>query len=161
MLRSSKLVELLLSKNLKLATAESCTGGMLACSITSISGASKVFNCGFVTYSNQSKTKLLKVGENIIKKHGAVSRQVALAMASGALNKSGADIAVGITGVAGPSGGSYKKPVGLVYIAVALNKTAYAKKFEFEGTRTQIRKQATKTALELVAAAVASHCVSQ
>jgi nicotinamide-nucleotide amidase len=113
------LVDLCRGHGLRLATAESCTGGLAAGLITSIPGASDVFDCGFVTYSNTAKTTLLGVPESLIARHGAVSEEVALAMAEGALARSGADLSVSVTGVAGPAGGSSAKPVGLVHIAAA------------------------------------------
>lgn len=119
-MKIEEIITLLKNKNLKLAIAESCTGGLIASLITEISGASEVFECGFVTYSNYSKTNLLGVEEQLITQHGAVSDEVAIAMAKGAIQKTGADIAVSVTGIAGPNGGTQQKPVGLVYIAVAI-----------------------------------------
>ena len=116
------LVRLLTKKKLKLSVAESCTGGMLASSITSISGASKIFNLGLVTYSNQAKIRILRVNKNIIKKYGAVSHQCCFAMVNNLSKISIANINVSITGVAGPKGGTKQKPVGLVYIGIKKGK---------------------------------------
>ena len=112
------LVKLLIKKKLKISFAESCTGGLLASSITSISGASKIFNLGLVTYSNQAKIKFLKINKSIIKKYGAVSHECCLAMVNNLARISKASINVSITGIAGPKGGTKKKPVGLVYIGI-------------------------------------------
>ena len=112
------LVKILTKKKIKIAFAESCTGGMLSSEITSISGASKVFNLGLVTYSNQAKIKLLKVNKDIIQKYGAVSYECCLAMVNNLSKISRANINVSITGIAGPKGGTIQKPVGLVYIGV-------------------------------------------
>ena len=111
-------IRLLTKKRLKISFAESCTGGLLASTITSISGASKVFNLGLVTYSNEAKIKVLKVNKNIIKKYGAVSHECCLAMVKNLSKISKAHINVSITGVAGPKGGTKQKPVGLVYIGI-------------------------------------------
>ena len=117
-----KLFLVLKRKKLKLAVAESCTGGLLASSITSINGASKIFNLGLVTYSNQAKIKILKVNKNIIKKYGAVSYQCCLAMVINLSKLSKSKMNISITGIAGPKGGSKLKPVGLVYIGVKKGK---------------------------------------
>ena len=114
----NSLIKLLTKKKLKISLAESCTGGKLASTITSISGASKVFNLGLVTYSNQAKIKILKVSKNIIKKYGAVSYECCYAMVNNLSKISKANINVSITGIAGPKGGTKQKPVGLVYIGV-------------------------------------------
>ena len=140
---------LLDGKGITLATAESCTGGLLAAVLTHREGASKVFERGFVTYSNQSKMDMLSVPEVILTTHGAVSAEVAEAMAKGALKNSLAGIAVSITGIAGPDGGSDKKPVGLVYFGYALKGgSAGSLEHRFEGNREQIRSQAASTALK-------------
>ena len=112
------LIRILTKKKLKISSVESCTGGMLASTITSISGASKVFNLGLVTYSNQAKIKVLKVNKNIIKKYGAVSYECCYTMVKNLSKISKANINISITGIAGPKGGTKKKPVGLVYIGV-------------------------------------------
>jgi nicotinamide-nucleotide amidase len=119
--RAAGLISLLRGKGLMLATAESCTGGLIAGLITSIAGSSDVFDAGFVTYSNDAKKRMIGVPAELIARHGAVSAEVALAMAEGALAHSKADVAVAVTGVAGPGGGSAAKPVGLVHCAAARN----------------------------------------
>jgi nicotinamide-nucleotide amidase len=145
------------SRHLRLATAESCTGGLVAGVLTEIAGSSDVFDRGFVTYSNGSKADLLGVSSALIAAHGAVSEPVARAMAEGALARSSADIAVAITGIAGPGGGSPAKPVGLVHFAVAGRGFAtlhLEKRFGEEG-RTAIRLAAVHEALTLVLAGLA------
>jgi len=117
--RAAALINHLRSKTLMLATAESCTGGLIAGLITSVSGSSDVLDCGFVTYSNAAKARMIGVPSELIAEHGAVSEQVARAMAEGSLANSAADVAVAVTGVAGPGGGSPEKPVGLVHCAAA------------------------------------------
>jgi|GEM_PF-991393 len=117
--QAATLIKTCAAKGIKITTAESCTGGLVAALLTEISGASAVFDGGFVTYSNELKEKLLGINAMTIAEHGAVSERVATEMAKGAVAKTGADISVAITGIAGPSGGSTQKPVGLVYIAVA------------------------------------------
>ena len=139
-----------------IALAESCTGGLVAAAITEIPGSSAVFGIGFVTYSNEAKTKLLGVNQDILDTFGAVSVAVAWAMAQAALKKSGADIAVAISGVAGPDGGTEKKPVGTVVFAVAErgkdpeDMTADRKEFGSDKSRAEIRTIATLYALELL-----------
>ncbi len=138
-------------KKLKLSVAESCTGGLLASSITSISGASKVFTLGLVTYSNQAKIRILKVNKNIIKKYGAVSHQCCLAMVNNLSKISKAHINVSITGVAGPKGGTKQKPVGLVYIGLKKGKKVQINRCLFNSKkRSSIQKATVKRALELV-----------
>ena len=117
-----QIINLLKKKKLKISAAESCTGGMLSSAITSVGGASKVFAMGFVTYSNQAKTSILKVPKKIIQKHGAVSIQCCLSMVNNLSKISKSKICVSITGIAGPSGGTKQKPVGLVYIGVKMEK---------------------------------------
>lgn len=116
------LVALLKEEGYMIALAESCTGGLVAAALTSIPGSSEVFDRGFVTYSNAAKIEMLGVPEKLLAKHGAVSAEVAIAMAQGALKHSKANAAVAITGIAGPGGGTDEKPVGLVYIAAAVKK---------------------------------------
>lgn len=115
---TSGVVKLLRQKGLTLSTAESCTGGMLSGAITSVSGASEIFEMGIVSYSNKVKMMLLDVSQEILEEYGAVSQQTAVQMAQGVVKKSGSDIGVGITGIAGPTGGSDKKPVGTIFVAV-------------------------------------------
>jgi nicotinamide-nucleotide amidase len=135
----------------KLATAESCTGGMIAAALTDIAGSSDVVERGFVTYSNEAKTDLLGVPAALIARHGAVSEPVARAMVMGAIARAPVDLAVSVTGVAGPGGGSAEKPVGLVHFG-ALRKggTVVAEHWLFTGDRDSVRAQATRRALELM-----------
>ena len=145
------LVKTLIKKKLKISFAESCTGGLLASSITSISGSSKIFNLSLVTYSNQAKIKLLKINKNIIRKYGAVSHECCLAMVNNLSKISNANINVSITGIAGPNGGTKQKPVGLVYIGVKRgNKTQINKYFFKNKKRSFIQKTTVKKALNLV-----------
>jgi nicotinamide-nucleotide amidase len=139
------------AKRLKLATAESCTGGLVAAALTDIAGSSDVVERGFVTYSNEAKTALLGVPADLIEHHGAVSPHVAQAMAAGALAHAPVELAVSITGIAGPGGGSERKPVGLVYFGCALKGEApRVERQVFHGDRAAIRVAATRRALELL-----------
>ena len=145
------LIKKLSKKKLKISFAESCTGGMLASSITSISGASKVFGLGLITYSNLSKTRILKVNKNIIKKFGAVSPECCRAMVSNLSKISRANINVSITGIAGPNGGTKKKPVGLVYIGVKNGKKVIIDKNIFKSKkRSSIQKETIKKAVKII-----------
>jgi len=145
------LVKILTKKKLKIAFAESCTGGMLASEITSISGASKVFGIGLVTYSNQAKITVLKVNKNIIQKYGAVSPQCCEAMVKNLSKISKAQINVSITGIAGPNGGTKKKPVGLVYIGVKKNNKIFITKNVFkEKSRKAIQKSTIKKTFKII-----------
>ncbi len=138
----------------KLATAESCTGGAIAAALTEIAGSSDVFERGFVVYSNEAKNELLGVPAALIASHGAVSEEVAAAMATGALAHSRADIAVSVTGIAGPSGGTPTKPVGLVYVGCARRGgVAAVERHVFPGDRAAVRAATVKRALELLLAA--------
>ena len=138
-------------RGLMITSAESCTGGLIAKLITDLAGSSEIFDRGFVTYSNQAKMDLLDVPEDILNKHGAVSEQTALHMAAGALKNSQANLAVSVTGIAGPGGGTDEKPVGLVYIGYAAkNKDAFATEHHFSGSRTDIREQTATAALNLI-----------
>lgn len=141
---------LLTERKLTLAVAESCTGGMIANRITNVSGSSNYFNRGFVTYSNASKIELLGVRSDLIEQHGAVSREVAQAMAVGARRRSGVDIAISTTGIAGPTGGSTEKPVGLVWIGYAESTGSLALKFNFGDHRLHFKERASQAALELL-----------
>ena len=146
-----KLFLILKKKKLKLAVAESCTGGLLASSITSISGASKIFNLGLITYSNQAKIKILKVDKDIIKKYGAVSHECCSAMVKNLSKISRANINVSITGIAGPKGGTKQKPVGLVYIGVKRGNKIQINKCLFKSKkRSSIQRATVKKALDLV-----------
>lgn len=142
---------LLAQKNFRLVTAESCTGGMIASVMTDRSGSSSVFERGYVTYSNESKIEELGVKSETIENHGAVSAQTAIEMAEGALKNSHADIALSVTGIAGPNGGTPEKPVGLVYIGIAQpNKQTETIRKNFDGDRTSIRQATVEKALELL-----------
>lgn len=141
----------------RLVTAESCTGGGLAQLLTSVPGSSAWFECGFVTYSNRSKTAMLGVPADLIARHGAVSEEVARAMAEGAMARSGANHAVAITGIAGPSGGSPDKPIGTVWIAwFGGGRKTHAAHHQFQGDREQIRSASVRAALEGLIARVRS-----
>jgi len=148
---NQKIVSLFEKKKLKLAIAESCTGGMLSSAITSVSGSSKIFMMGLVTYSNQAKTSILKVPQKIIKKYGAVSVQCCLAMVNNLKKISKSKVCVSITGIAGPKGGSKLKPVGLVYIGIIVRKKVFVNKCNFRNKgRTYIQKQIVKKSLNLL-----------
>ncbi len=138
-------------EELKIVTAESCTGGLLAAALTEIPGASAVFERGFITYSNEAKTEVLGVPAELIEQYGAVSGEVAEAMATGALEFSHADRAIAVTGIAGPDGGSAQKPVGLVYIGFASRDGAlFHVRNQFYGNREAIRLAAVQEALTLL-----------
>ena len=148
---NKKIISLIKRKKMKLAIAESCTGGMLSSAITSVSGSSKVFTMGLVTYSNQAKTSILKVPQKIIKKYGAVSVQCCLAMVNNLSKISKSKVCVSITGIAGPKGGSRLKPVGLVYIGIRVGKKVVIDKCNFKNKgRLFIQKQTVKKALNLI-----------
>ena len=145
------LIKLLIRKKIKISVAESCTGGLLASTITSISGASKIFNLGLITYSNQAKIKILKVNKNIIKRFGAVSYECCYAMVNNLSRISKTNINVSITGIAGPRGGTKNKPVGLVYIGLKKgNKIQIIKCLFKSKKRSLIQKATVKKALNLV-----------
>ncbi len=140
---TQELARVLIKNHWHLSTAESCTGGMVAASITELAGSSEWFDCGYVTYSNQSKSEDIDVSQNLMEQHGAVSDQVARAMALGAKQNSGSDLSLSITGIAGPTGGSPEKPIGTVCFAWALaNDQIVSETKHFEGNRQQIRQQA-------------------
>ena len=148
---SQKVVKLLIKKRLKISLAESCTGGLLSSSITSISGSSKVFTLGLVTYSNQAKINILKVPKKIIMKHGAVSYETCLSMVKNLSKISKTNISISITGVAGPKGGTKQKPVGLVYIGIKKGNKTMVKKFLFKSKkRNSIQRSTVNKALNLV-----------
>ena len=148
---SLKIVNLLTKKKLTVSFAESCTGGLLASSITSISGSSKVFNMGLVTYSNNAKVKLLQVPKKTITKYGAVSHETCLSMVKNLSKISKANISISITGVAGPSGGTKAKPVGLVYIGLKKGSKIIVKKNLFKSKkRISIQKATAKQALKMI-----------
>ena len=151
MLEIKNIIQRLIKKKLSISVAESCTGGMLSSSITSISGASKIFNIGLVTYSNLAKIKLLKVSRSNIKRYGAVSEKCCLKMVEGLSRLSKSKINISITGIAGPKGGSKNKPVGLVYIGIKKGKKISINKYLFKKkNRENIRKNSVKEALKLI-----------
>ena len=148
---SQKVVKSLSKKRLKISFAESCTGGLLSSSITSISGSSKVFSLGLVTYSNQAKINILKVPKKIIMKHGAVSYETCLSMVKNLYKISRTNISLSITGVAGPNGGTKQKPVGLVFIGVKKGNKTLVKKFLFKNrTRNSIQRSTVNKSLNLI-----------
>ena len=148
---TQKIIKLLKKKRLKISTAESCTGGMLSSAITSVSGSSKVFTFGLVTYSNQSKNRLLKIPKQIIKKHGAVSIQCCFSMVNNLKKISKSNIAISVTGIAGPGGGTKQKPVGLVYIGIKKANKVKINRYLFKNKgRSSVQKAAVKKSLELV-----------
>ena len=148
---SQKIVNVLRKKELKISFAESCTGGLLSSSITSISSSSKVFTIGLVTYSNQSKISLLKVPKKIISKHGAVSYETCLSMVKNLNKISKTNISVSITGIAGPKGGTKKKPVGLVFIGIKKGNKTLVKKYLFKNKkRSSIQSVTVNKALNLI-----------
>ena len=148
---SQKVVKLLSKKRLNISLAESCTGGLVSSSITSINGSSKVFTLGLVTYSNQAKINILKVPKRVITKHGAVSYQTCLSMVKNLSKISKTNISVSITGVAGPKGGTKQKPVGLVYIGIKKGNKILVKKFLFKSKkRNLIQRSTLNKALNLV-----------
>ena len=148
---NKKIISLLKKKKMKLAITESCTGGMLSSSITSVSGSSKIFTMGLVTYSNQAKRSILKVPQQIIRKYGAVSVQCCLAMVNNLSKISKSKVCVSITGIAGPTGGSKQKPVGLVYIGIRVGKKVVVNKCNFKNNgRIFIQKQTVKKSLNLL-----------
>ena len=147
----NSLVKILIKKKLKISFAVSCTGGMLAISITAVSGSSKVFNLGLITYSNQAKIKILRVNKNIISKYGAVSYECCKAMVINLSKISKANINVSITGIAGPNGGTKSKPVGLVYIGVKKkNKMIINKNIFKSNNRKSIQMKTVKKAFKIV-----------
>ena len=148
---SLKVVKLLSKKRLKISFAESCTGGLLASSITSISGSSKIFTLGLITYSNQAKINILKVPKKTIRKYGAVSYETCLSMVKNLNKISKTNISVSITGVAGPSGGTKQKPVGLVYVGIKKANKILVNKYLFKvKKRSLIRRESVKKALSLI-----------
>ena len=148
---AERLLESYRGKQLRIATAESCTGGLIAGSLTEIAGSSDVVERGFVTYSNEAKQEMLGVPEAMIRDHGAVSAEVAEAMAVGALSGSRADAAVAATGIAGPGGATPEKPVGLVYLGIARRQgPSRAERFVFPGDRTAVRLATVVEALRLL-----------
>ena len=144
------IADLLVSLNMTIAVAESCTGGLLAGALTDVSGISAVLDSGFVTYSNSAKESLLGVSSETLKSYGAVSEETALEMIQGLKKRIGSDVAISITGIAGPTGGSEEKPVGLVYIGIAFGDTYETHKFNFTGDRNRVRNYSVLQALNLI-----------
>lgn len=145
-----QITELLLKKNWKVTTAESCTGGLIAGTLVDIPGISDFFSEGYITYSNEAKHRLIGVSEVTLEKYGAVSPQTAEEMARGVLKAAKADISIVSTGIAGPGGGTPEKPVGLVYLACATKYNVVVKKYQFCGSRRQVREQSVKKAIQLL-----------
>jgi len=146
-----KIIQKLIKKKIKISFAESCTGGMLSSSIASVSGSSKVFNFGLVTYSNESKIKVLKVPKKMIRKYGAVSEQICKIMVKNISKISKTNISISVTGIAGPSGGTRKKPVGLVYVGIKKGNIINIKKYLFKNKgRSYIQRAAVNKCLELI-----------
>lgn len=146
---AKEVLRLLAEKNLKITTAESCTGGLVAKLITDVPGSSAFFDMGFVTYSNEAKAKLLGVEQQTLEKHGAVSAETAGQMCRGAMKAANSHIAVCATGIAGPGGGSEEKPVGLVFVGVCGRAGTVVERCTFSGTRDEIRSQTAEYALNL------------
>jgi PncC family amidohydrolase len=147
---SKSIAKILLKKKLTLSICESCTGGMLGSIITSVPGSSKYFRGGIIAYSNEVKRKIVGVKPDTLRKYGAVSAIVAQEMAKGVRQKLKTAIGIGITGIAGPKGGSKKKPVGLVYIAISQKRRIIVRRHQFEGNREKVRKRACEEALSLL-----------
>ena len=145
-----KVSSLLKEKGLTVATAESCTGGLIAHMLTNVSGSSLYFDRGVVSYSNRAKMELLGVPSQVLEKHGAVSEETAKAMAEGVKLRSGVDVGVSTTGIAGPTGGTKDKPVGLVYIGVSTRDETVVKKFLFKGDRLSNKESACEAALKML-----------
>lgn len=150
-------VSLLKRNHLTIATAESCTGGMIAARLVNVSGVSSVFLEGMVTYSNEAKMRRLGVKEETLAAYGAVSEETAREMAAGGAESAGTDVCVAVTGLAGPEGGTDRKPVGLVYMACCLKGRVEARRYLFSGSREQIREQSMQKALELVCQCVTEY----
>ncbi|MFD2207350.1 CinA family protein [Kiloniella antarctica] len=154
---STEVIDLCRAKGIKITTAESCTGGMIIAALTDIAGSSDVVDRGFITYSNEAKCEMLGVRIEALSMHGAVSSPVATAMAEGAMKNSNAELTISVTGIAGPGGGTFEKPVGTVYIATAYesDRTLYQKHF-FNGDRTSIRQQTVLAAIHYLKARITS-----
>lgn len=149
-----RVISLLLERGLKISTAESCTGGLVAATLVNVPGASEVFEEGYITYSNKAKRKNLGVKKTTLKEYGAVSKQTAKEMCCGCLKAAKADVALSVTGIAGPDGGTEEKPVGLVYIGCCFQGKTKVIRCQFEGDRSEIRAQSVQEALVL-----AEHCI--
>ena len=154
-LLSRNIIKKLSKKKLKISFAESCTGGLLSSAITSVSGSSKVFNLGLVTYSNQSKIKVLKVSKKIIRKYGTASEQVCKAMAKNVSKIGKTNMSVSVTGIAGPNGGTREKPVGLIYVGIKKGNKISIKKYLFKNKgRSYIQKATVNKCLGLILSAL-------
>ncbi|MDC0057124.1 CinA family protein [Alphaproteobacteria bacterium] len=145
-----KIINKLIKRNITISVAESCSGGQLSSTITKVSGVSKIFNMGIITYSNQAKSSLLKVPLTKITKHGSVSEEVALSMVMNLAKLSKSEICISTTGISGPSGGSKKKPVGLVYIGIKFNKKVFVVRKIFIGDRKKIQNDTVNYALKII-----------
>ena len=157
MLKEERLLKAMLRNKLTLSIAESCTGGLLSHRITNIPGSSKVLLLGITAYSNEFKNKILKVPLRIIREKGAVSAEVVKAMAEGIRALAQASLGIGITGVAGPDGGTKEKPVGTVFIGLSTNKETFVSKFNFSGNRLEIKRKSTEKALKIILDFLAGH----
>ena len=149
-MRNDEIILKLVENNITISTAESCTGGFLGKIITSVSGVSAIYGYGFITYANEAKEKILGVKHETLESYGAVSPETALEMAIGARKVSGSDIAVSVTGIAGPGGGTPEKPVGLVYIAIADKNGAEYRKLSLDGSRDEIRAKTCDCVFALI-----------
>ena len=149
-MRNEEIISRLIENNITIATAESCTGGSLGKIITSFSGVSAIYGFGFITYANEAKEKILGVSHETLEKHGAVSSECAREMAIGARKVAKSDIAVSVTGIAGPTGGTKEKPVGLVYIAFADKNGVEVRKLNLSGTRDEIRAKTCDEVFKLI-----------
>lgn len=149
-----RIVEILQKEKMTVATAESCTGGLVAATLVDVAGVSEVFHQGYITYANEAKVSLIGVNRETLQQFGAVSPQTAWEMAAGAARVAGADCSLVTTGIAGPGGGTPEKPVGLVYIGCAVKGQVTVQKYQFQGNRTQVRTQAARAALELLLASL-------
>ncbi len=146
----NSVARILTKKRLTLALAESCTGGLVADSLTNIPGSSKYFTLGIIAYANEAKIQLLNIPAEVLKQHGAVSKETALLLAKNVKQLGHTDVGLGITGIAGPGGASPSKPVGIVFIAVSIDHHNYFKKFNFSGNRLKIKHLAKDAALQLL-----------
>lgn len=148
--RRQDIVKILKKKKYSITFAESCTGGLLSGTMVSVPGISDVYKMGFVTYANRAKRKLLGVKKKTLRKYGAVSEECAYEMAFGAAKAADADVAVSVTGIAGPDGGSASKPIGTVYIGCCIGKVATVRRYQFTGDRDEIRNSSVEAAVELL-----------
>ena len=149
-MRNEEIILKLIEDNITISTAESCTGGSLGKIITAVPGASSIYGYGFITYANEAKEKILGVSHDTLEKHGAVSPDTALKMAKGARDVSGSDIAVSVTGIAGPGGGTPEKPVGLVYIAISDKNGEEYRKLNLSGNRDEVRAKSCDEVFKLI-----------